>query len=105
MLQALSIILLITLICIGAVIVRQLNKILRMLLKVRWSVHALSVEVCSPKQEPALPVHHVVIPKGLRMSDKGYKGGDPNYKPDKKPKDFTKNIIIPPHMRAGGGKK
>ena len=34
------------------------------------------------------------------MSDKGYKGGDPNYKPSKEPKDFSKNIIIPPHMRA-----
>jgi hypothetical protein len=35
------------------------------------------------------------------MSEKKpYKGGDPNYKPSTKPKDFTKAVHIPPHMRA-----
>jgi hypothetical protein len=35
---------------------------------------------------------------------KPYKGGDPNYKPSKEKKDFTKSIIVPPHMKAGNEK-
>ena len=31
---------------------------------------------------------------------KPYKGGDPNYKPSKEPKEYTKSIHIPPWMRA-----
>ncbi len=40
-----------------------------------------------------------------KPSPKGYKSKDPNWKPDTKPKEFTKAIHIPPHMKAGGGKK
>ena len=57
------------------------------------------------REVPGLPL--VRMDGRLRMSEekKPYKGGDPNWKPSKEPKDFTKNIVIPPHMRAGGGKK